>query len=287
MIAVGRTVLAAVFLLAIWADSSQPAVAPVETYAMMIIYVGISANISLAIWDNWWLDAKLAAPTHLLDIAVFTLLILTTDGYTSPFFLFFLFLVLSAAICWGWRETMATALSLTILYLGGGLIASAASGGFELHRFIIRAGHLVILSGILIWFGVNQGFSGVDIGTDELLPEATLDKSPFETALWAAMRVTAARSGLLLWRGIKGDDRKVAANSDGTAHSLLEEDPQQLEWGDRRSCSTCPMIARSPIAATAERDFFTREKPLIPRLRRRRELTAASPCPCRWKPAKA
>ena len=230
VIALGRTVLAAIFLFAIWADSSQPAVAPAETYAMLIAYVAIAAAIALITWDNWWLDAKLAAPAHVLDIVVYTLLILTSDGYTSPFFLFFVFLVLSSAMRWGWRETAATAISLTVLYLGAGLIVSAAEGGFELYRFIIRSGHLIILSGILVWFGVNQGFTGVDVGSEQLFPEASLSRSPFETALTAAIQLTAARSGLLLWRGSKGDYLKVVANADGTVSSSAAETSGRMAW---------------------------------------------------------
>ena len=50
-------------------------------------------------------------------------MVLLTEGYTSPFFIFFMFLLLSAAIRWGWRETALTAVLVTVLYLIVGLIA--------------------------------------------------------------------------------------------------------------------------------------------------------------------
>ena len=52
---------------------------------------------------------------------MFTLMVLLTHGYTSPFFTFFMFLLLSAAIRWGWKATALTAVLVTLLYLIVGL----------------------------------------------------------------------------------------------------------------------------------------------------------------------
>ena len=97
VIALGRLILAALFLLAIWIDASQPARAPAATYVVLAAYVAFAAAIVVATWSNWWLDAKLAGPAHAVDIILFTLLVLLTEGYTSPFFTFFMFVLLSAA----------------------------------------------------------------------------------------------------------------------------------------------------------------------------------------------
>lgn len=230
VIALGRSLLAAIFLFAIWADSSQPAQAPAETYALLTAYLTLAIAVAALTWDNWWLDAKLAAPVHILDIFVFTLLMLGTDGYTSPFFLFFVFVILAAAMRWGWRETTATAIALTTLYLAAGALAGAASDHFELQRFIIRGGHLIILSAILIWFGVNHGFSGLDLRRERLLPEPSLDSSPFESALEGARQLTGAQSGLLLWRGAKGDYLKLVDVA-GSTVVTARESPGRMSWG--------------------------------------------------------
>jgi len=152
VIALARAVLASVFLFAIWVDPSQPAQAVEMTYAVLVIYAIGSAAIVMLTWSNWWLDARLAATLQVADIVVFTLLVIASDGYTSPFFVFFVFLILSAAIRWGWRETALTAIPVTLLYVAAGLAAGTeASSTFDLQRFIIRAGTLVVLSGVLIW----------------------------------------------------------------------------------------------------------------------------------------
>ena len=97
--------LAILFLLAILVDVTQPAQAPAATYALLAAYVAFAAAVVFATWNNWWLDAKLAGPAHAFDIVLFTLLVMLTEGYTSPFFTFFMFLLLSAAIRWGWQAT--------------------------------------------------------------------------------------------------------------------------------------------------------------------------------------
>ena len=72
VIALGRIMLSALFLLSIWLDQSQPAQAPAQTYALLLFYVLSSIALAILCWSNWWLDARLAAAAHLLDMAVFT-----------------------------------------------------------------------------------------------------------------------------------------------------------------------------------------------------------------------
>src|SRR5688572_32332978 len=117
VIALGRLLLATLFLIAVWVDSSQPARAPEATYALLAAYMLFAAAIVVATWNNWWLDARLAGPAHAVDIALFTLLVLLTEGFTSPYFTFFVFILLSAAIRWGWNLTASTAILLILLYL--------------------------------------------------------------------------------------------------------------------------------------------------------------------------
>ena len=186
-------------MVAIGIDISQPAVAPAVTYALLGTYIAAAAAITIATWNNWWLDARLAGPVHAFDIAVFTALVLLTEAYTSPFFTFFVFLLLSAAIRWGWRETALTAILLTLLYLVIGLFVATLEASVELQRFVVRTGHLVILSLILIWFGINQWGVRLQPWEDVDPGEASLDQSPLQSGLRAAMQAVGAGSGCFAW----------------------------------------------------------------------------------------
>jgi signal transduction histidine kinase len=84
-------------------------------------------------------------------------MVFLTEGYTSPFFTFFVFIVLSATIKWGWRETAISAGIIIILFFLGGWAAITLGGAqLEVMRFLIRGTYLIVLSGVLIWFGINQ-----------------------------------------------------------------------------------------------------------------------------------
>ena len=265
VIVLGRSMLAAIFVMAIWVDPTQPVHAATETYALLALYVGIASGVMVLTWNNWWLDAKLAAPTHILDISFFTLLVMATEGYTSPFFVFFVFLILSAAIRWGWRETTLTAVAVILLYLGAGLLAERTPGEpFELQRFIIRSGHLLIVSGILIWFGVNQGFAGLNLPRENLLPEPSPEHPPMLAAAEGAMKITGADCALLLWRPDASHEALAISIGDSgvttraiprSTVSLSETRPFLFDLGRNRALSRGPerrmrfFFASSAIAA--------------------------------------
>ena len=212
VIALGRLLLAVSFLGAIAVDISQPAQAPSATFTLLIAYVAFASVIAAATWNNWWLDAKLAGPAHAVDIGLFTVLVLLTEGYTSPYFVFFVFVLLAAAIRWGWRETTLTAILLAILYLVVGLVAAKSSIGFQLYRYIVRTGHLVILSLIIIWFGIHQWRARIHASADDLLADPTLDRSPLETGLLAAMAALHANRGAFIWLDDSGGCKCVVSN---------------------------------------------------------------------------
>ena len=192
--------LAALFLVAILVDPSQPTHAPRATYVLLIFYLLFAIVIVAGTWKNWWLDAKLAGPAHAVDIVLFTLLVMLTEGFTSPFFAFFIFVLLAAAIRWGWHLTAATAILLTLLYLIIGMLVVTPGTPFELQRFVVRTGQLVILSLILIWFGANQWRARLYLRDQDLLDRPTLDESPLEAGLRAAMSSVRASVGVFVWR---------------------------------------------------------------------------------------
>src|SRR5688572_18743299 len=200
IVALGRLMLAVLFMLALWADASQPAHAPNQTYAIIAVYIVFAAAVVVLTWHNWWRDAQLAGPAHAVDIVMFTALVLLTEGYTSPFFAFFMFVLLAAAFRWNWHATALTAMLLTLLYLVAGLIVKNSGFPFDDHRFMVRTGHLVILSLIVIWFGANQRWTLFDLGKREVLVEPSLDESPLDACLRAAMDIVHAKAGVFVWR---------------------------------------------------------------------------------------
>ena len=197
VVAIARLALAAVFLVA---TVSDPRLAPTGDVIVLTAYLGFAALVLLLIWRDWWTDARIAVATHVIDILFFMIVVLWPEGYARPYFLFFVFLLLSAAIRWGWRATAFTAAVAILLYLAAGLfVARPAGTGFELQRFIIRSGYLVVLSFILIWFGLRRRFStGVVVGDGP--PELDIEAdSPLEDAFRYGKAVLKAGAGFALW----------------------------------------------------------------------------------------
>ena len=211
------------FLVAVLLDHSEGPRVWARTYASLAIYAGLSVIIAAATWRNWWLDARLAVVTHAADMAVFTAIVFSSNGTTSPFFLFFVLPLLSAAIRWSWRETALTATALVVLYMIGGLLI-AGNGNFELERFIIRAGNLLILSLLLIWFGMHQRTSfffrveDLDAGLGER-------ENSLARALAFAMQRSGARGGALMMGATDEEPSDGFIVSGGSSHSFSVDRP--------------------------------------------------------------
>ena len=215
VIALGRLLLATLFVITIWLEPTVPGQFPPATYALLGAYVVLAAALAMATWNSWWADAHLAGPAHALDMALFTILVFLTQGDKRPFFPFFIFVLLSAAIRWGWRATTLTAVLLTLLYLSAGMLALPPPERFQFERFVSGTGYLVILSLILIWFGVNQWRARLPGSTERLLADASVDPIPTESSLRAAMAGAAASAGAFIWARKDKDSAVSVAIRDG------------------------------------------------------------------------
>src|SRR5207248_1986186 len=230
VVAIARLSLAALFLIA---TISDPTVAPpVAIQFVLAAYVGFAAIVVWFVWKNWWIDARIAAPAHVVDILFFMIVVLWPQGYASPYFLIFIFLLLSAAIRWGWRATTFTAALVIPLYLVAGLfVAQPAGAEFDLQRFIIRSGYLVVLSAILIWFGLRRRFSTGALLADGSAEIGTEEGSPFHAALRHSRQVLKAGYGLALWTHPDGGQETVSVKGEDihqlTIPAVLTTSPAQ------------------------------------------------------------
>lgn len=239
VIALGRLMLTAMFLAAARLDITQ-AKCPVDTHRLLVGYAVFAAAMVVVTWRNWWWDAKLAGPAHAIDIALFTMLVFLIEGYTSPFFPFFIFLLLSAAIRWGWQETALTAILVTLLYVLTGALAFQSAEHFELYRFLIRTSQLVIVSLILIWFGVTQWVARPPFRPSAFMSETLPLGSPLESILAAAVRHAGGRRGAILWREFGSRSAPVAIlrsqneNSSVEAPAWTETPPEPFLYDFRK-----------------------------------------------------
>lgn len=165
VIAVSRIVLAGVFFMALWLDPSQPVRSSAWGYGLLAGYFAAAAGLVVVAARSWWWDHRLAWPALVLDVTVFLAGVYFTEGasdFTSPFLAFFALLMLAATIRWDWRATALVGLIATTLYLCVGLAMSASGIEFDLFRFSRRVIYMVILSLVLVWFGLQRRERHVD-----------------------------------------------------------------------------------------------------------------------------
>lgn len=155
IISAGRVILAAFALFAIWLDPAEPARYSVITYSLLAGYLCYAVILALAAWKsniNW---DRPAVVIHALDLSIFAIFMFLTTGPASPFFAFFVFSLVCAAFRWQMRGTLYTAVIAIGLVLVAAVYPSDLLRGpdFEMNRFVIRIGYLLVVAILLGYLG--------------------------------------------------------------------------------------------------------------------------------------
>jgi len=159
IVSLGRLTLAVFFGLALMVGGDEAPTYPHWTYSLAVFYAAFAAILLILTWNDWWIDHKLRLPAHLIDLAFFVALLLSSGTTISnPFFIFYVFLVLSAAVRWGWTEALLTAAFVAVVFAAGTWAAMSAGAlpQDQLSRVIVRGGHLLVLSFMISWFGITH-----------------------------------------------------------------------------------------------------------------------------------
>ncbi len=162
-LAVARAFLAVSGFVAIYLDPTEPQRLATIVYAVLSIYGAFSVSVLLALRTAPAVRPVHGWVIHALDMLFTAALTFASNGPLSPFFLFFLFVVLSAAYRWGFTATLATAVLTVTLFLLQVAIAIAgpwrnillSGGNFELNRIILRVAYL-LMTGALLGYLAEQ-----------------------------------------------------------------------------------------------------------------------------------
>ena len=159
VLAVGRAFLTVTALAAIYVDPTEPTRLASLTYGILSAYAIYSVLVLALVHRAPRVTPRHAQMLHGADILWTSVLTFISEGPVSPFFLFFLFALLSAAYRWGFRETAGTAVITILVYLGE--MAIAAIGPWdsmwseairvELNQTILRLAYL-LLTGVLLGY---------------------------------------------------------------------------------------------------------------------------------------
>jgi signal transduction histidine kinase len=179
LIASARLVLGSVCLVAIWFDPAEPARYAGLAYTLLALFVVYSATALVWVARRDVVPARFAVATQIFDLVNFVLLLYVTEGATSPFFVYFVFALLCAALRWNARGVVWTAVPTVIAFLGLGAFAQhiLRDHEFELNRFIIRSAYLAVAAGMLAYLVARRRRLGTEMVHLAAWPRA-LDGEP-------------------------------------------------------------------------------------------------------------
>src|SRR5258705_6129022 len=123
VLAIGRAFLTVSGLVSIYIDPTEPARLAELTYAVLFGYALYSIIVLVFVHRATRLALRDGEILHGIDILWTAALTFISNGVGSPFFLFFIFVVLAAAYRWGFRGTIVTGSVLVGLVAAGWLIA--------------------------------------------------------------------------------------------------------------------------------------------------------------------
>lgn len=153
----GRVALAASSLFAIWFDPAEPIRLTGLTFGLHSIYLFYSVLLAVVMWRRDRVS-HLPLVTHVADIAVASVFQYLTLGPSSPFFVYFVFALFSAALRWGARGTINTTIVVLAAFVVMSLSLSRTLGPteFQVNRFIIRVAYLMVIAVLLVYLGQHE-----------------------------------------------------------------------------------------------------------------------------------
>jgi signal transduction histidine kinase len=151
-------VLVSFSLVAIWLDPSEPSRYARLTYGVLECYLLYSLAMTLVTWHRGLIRGSLQVITHGIDLIVFSILMFLTDGPNSPFFVYFIFLLVCSTLRWQWRGTLWSAAVTLSVVITLALFPSNLlhHHDFELNRFIIRIVYLAVVAILLGYLGAHE-----------------------------------------------------------------------------------------------------------------------------------
>ena len=163
-LAVARAFLAVSALIATWLDPTQQGGYAAVAYGLLVMYVVHSLLILVLVRVRQESSSAFRFIVHAVDVFWPALLSFFSSGVNSPFFVFSIFALLTAAYRWGFLETMATACAAIVLFFAqaiwvaspGGTIGVFFQGSFALNNFVVRSLYLLIAGYLLGYLGEEE-----------------------------------------------------------------------------------------------------------------------------------
>jgi signal transduction histidine kinase len=229
VIAQGRLFLCALSLVAIYLEPAQPAHFALATDYMLTGYFIYAVGLVIA--TNYRLpDPDSQRRIHAGDVLATSLLLFLTEGPTSPFIAFFIFILLAATLRWNWRGVLATLAALAIALIVSSFGQSGAPPvpqppGSEVTRTVIRTAYFAVMAGMLAYVGAYRERSHERLANLAEWPAyitAPTDSPAFASTLAHAANVLGAPRVIAIWEEAEEPFVKLASWDQGRYQQITE-----------------------------------------------------------------
>lgn len=203
LIASSRALLGALFLLAVGLDPSEPSKYASLAYTTLATYVVYAFVVAAILRRNIASGNLLQVSTHAVDMLVFSVIVFLTGGPNSPFFVYFIFLLVVSAMRWQWRGTLWTAAGVMVIAAAMAWYPPALlqNQEFELNRYIIRLAYLAVVAMLLGYLGAHESKLGGILSQLSSSPQSVGPslQELAQQALQQAAGILDAPRAILLW----------------------------------------------------------------------------------------
>lgn len=202
IIAIARIVLASVSLFGVWWDPAEPARNAELTYSLYSFYVVYALAVGLLVWRATG-SGVLPKVLHAVDVILASVFQYLTLGPSSPFFIYFTFVLFAAALRWGWQATVLTAVVLLSAIAGMAVRLHDTTGflGIAPNRLVIRVGYLLVVTLLLVYLGQHEERLREEIQHLSRWPKPVGDDwgNSVQAMLRHASGIMAADRALVVW----------------------------------------------------------------------------------------
>ena len=222
LIAASRVVLAAFAVVAVFVDpdmggitkSARLGVVPVLLYAFVVLAI---------VWNMPEPSRLFLIITHLLDFALYTVMIFLTRGAVSPFFVFFLFLVFCAMLRFDTRAVIWTGVAATAAYVA--LAVTPETIRNDSGYLLLRVSSLGVITALVAYVSAHRERGLRDMKQLAGWPAGvSSDAESAHEVLAHAVSLLRARSAMVVWEG--GEEPWVhLAMLDDEGFSTAKEGP--------------------------------------------------------------
>jgi signal transduction histidine kinase len=119
------------------------------------VYFVYSVCVLALVWAPVRFAPAWALANHLFDLLAFSLFTFFTNGSTSPFFIYFTFLVICGTLRWEVRGAVWTAIASFAVYAATALYASYVLDlrPFATNTFVVRSVYLAVTAALIAYLG--------------------------------------------------------------------------------------------------------------------------------------